>query len=131
MYDNFGSLRVVAQTGGAYPVEGAVVRIRGADEFNKNVIYSILTDRDGSTPRLDMKTPNVALSFDKNSLTAPYSTYDLEITAEGYYPKRIYGIDVFPGVSSLQIISMIPMENNSDDYPIGELIADIPEYKGV
>lgn len=108
MLNDYGWLTVRAQTGGAYPVEGALVKIRGAEEENAEIIYSILTDRDGLTEKIKLPAPSPALSMYPDAKELPYSIYDLEIDAEGYAPKRIYGLTIFPGISSIQVVGLVP-----------------------
>ncbi len=128
MYNDYGWLTVRTETAGAYPVVRALVRIRGAEEENKEVVYSLFTDRDGLTERIRLPAPALALSMSPGQNEIPYATYDLEITADGYYPKRIYGINVFPKTDAIQVVSMIPASNGSDEPPIGDLNIEIPSY---
>ena len=112
MLNDYGWLTVRAQTGGAYPVEGALVRIRGAEEENSEIVYSLLTDRDGITDKIRLPAPSAGLSMYPEAKELPYSIYDIEIDSEGYIPKRIYGLTVFPGVSAIQIVDLIPENLN-------------------
>ena len=57
-----------------------------------------------------------------------YSVYDVEITAPGYFTKRINGLTVFSGIHSVQQINMIPGSGNlPEDYPRGNINSSIPE----
>lgn len=127
MLNDFGTLTVRAVTGGAYPVKNALVRILGAQEDNRGVAYTLLTDVDGLTSTVSLPAPSVSYSLADGASEAPYSIYNLEIDSEGYYSKRIYGLMIFSGVDSLQQIDMIPISNNaSDGYPDGNINAVIP-----
>lgn len=119
MLDSSGDMTVRAFTaGGALPVEGAVVRIMGAMEENRLVSYSLLTNRDGLTSKVALPAPSAALSLSPDPKELPYSLYDVEITAPGYYTKRINSLSVFPGISSVQLINMIPGSGYIvEDYP--------------
>ena len=114
MLNDFGWLTVRAETAGAYPVEGAIVRIRGAEESNKDVIFSLITDRDGLTDKIRLPAPAEELSMYPEAKELPYSIYDLEIVADGYYPKRIYGLTIFPSVSSIQVVGLVPENGESE-----------------
>ncbi len=124
MTDGFGTLAVRAYTAaGALPIEGAAVRIK---DSGGEVLYSLTTDRDGTTAPVSLPTPLKALSMTPGGVGLPYSLYDLEIDAEGYYSKQIRGVAVFPGVASLQIINLIPKDGEAEDYPRGNINVIIP-----
>ena len=129
MLDSSGSLRIRTYTaGGALPVKGATVRITGAEEDNRLISYSLLTDRDGQTDLVTLPAPSVDYSLSPDPAELPYSVYDVVITAPGYLTKRINGLTVFSGVNSVQLINMIPGNvNDYDDYPIGNTSSTIPE----
>lgn len=114
--DEFGTLSVRTYTASeALPVEGALVEISGAEESNRDLFYSVITDRDGKTENLMLPAPNRSLSLSPGALDIPYSVYDMHISAPGYYTKNIYGLTVFPGVTSLQLVNMIPISKTNAD----------------
>lgn len=129
MLNSSGTLTVRAYTaGGALPIAGAVVRILGAEEQNRLTVFSGITDRDGLTERFILPAPDSSLSLAPNPAELPYSLYDLEISAPGYYTKRINGLTVFPGINSVQLINMIPGSGNMvEEYPRGNINYIIPE----
>ena len=124
-----GTLRVRAYTAsGALPVSGATVRVFGAMESNRLVAFSSITDVDGQSELFTLPAPLLDLSQAPNPSGLPYSLYDLEISAPGYYTKRIRGLTVFPGINSVQLINMIPGSGNMiEDYPRGNINYIIPE----
>lgn len=118
MLEDFGNFRARAYTAGALPVEDALVRIMGAEEANRGVAYSLITDIDGITENVPLPAPSREYSMAPNPAMPPYALYNLEISADGYFPKRIYGIAVFAGVDALQEINMIPSSDDlPEDYP--------------
>ena len=129
MPNSYGTLRVRAYTAsGALPIEGAVVRVMGAGEDNRLIVFSSLTDRDGLSELMILPTPDKELSLSPGPSELPYSVYDLEISLDGYYTKRINGLTVFPGINSIQLINMIPGSGNMvEDYPRGNINYFIPE----
>lgn len=129
MPSSSGTLRVRAYTaGGALPVEGAVVRVTGALENNRLVAFSSITDRDGLTELFTLPSPSVDYSLAPNPEELPYSVYDLEISANGYYTKRINGLTVFSGINSIQLVNMIPGSGKMiEDFPRGNINYIIPE----
>ena len=128
MQDSYGTLVVRAYTaGGALPVEGAVVRVLGADEDNRMVGFSSLTDQDGLSEKFTLPAPSVEYSLAPNPSEAPYSVYDIEISKNGYFTKRIRGLTVFAGINSIQLIDMIPGTGSMiQDYPRGNINYIIP-----
>lgn len=129
MLDSNGSLRVRAYTaGGALPVKDAVVRITGAEEDNRMIAYSLVTDRDGQTESVVLPAPSINYSLSPDPGELPYSVYDVVITAPGYLTRRINGLTIFSGINSLQTVNMIPGSGEyEDNYPIGNVNAIIPE----
>lgn len=133
MLNSNGRLRIRAYTaGGALPISGATVRIKGAEEDNRLVAYTLVTDRDGLTQEITLPAPSVEYSLSPDPAEQPYAVYDLEITAPGYYTKRIRGLTIFSGVNSIQLINMIPDSgSNINEYPRGNINTVIPENQNL
>lgn len=133
MLESQGRLHVRTFTaGGALPVENATVRIMGADENNSDVSYSLLTDRDGMTKTVSLPTPAVKYSLTPNPSEASYSTYDIEVNANGYFSKIIQGVSVFSGIETALLVNMIPTsELNPDTIPRGNNTTVIPQNQNL
>ena len=132
MLDSEGVLRIRTYTAsGALPVEGAVVEIRGAEEENSTVVYSVLTDRDGITEPIALPAPSLSYSLSPSPSEKPFALYDVNINAEGYYPKRILGVSVFSGINSWQNANMIPISSGVGEYPRGNVNVIIPENESL
>ena len=131
MLNSSGSIRVRAYTaGGALPVSGAIVRIAGAEEDNNHIAYTLMTDTDGLTPEVALPAPSVEYSLNSNPAEQPYSVYNVEVSASGFYTKKILGMTVFPGVTSIQLVNMIPNSGTGqNEYPRGNINSSIPENK--
>ena len=128
MLNSEGKLRIRANTaGGALPIKGAHVKIFGAEESNKDVIFSLLTDVDGITEAVTLPAPDKSFSQKPYPSEAPYAIYNVEITADGYYTQRINGLPIFAGIESYQIVNMIPGTSNGTVYPEGNTETTIPE----
>ena len=108
-YTENARLTVKTTAGGVLPVVGAVVRIRGSDEENRFVEYSLLTDIDGLTPAILLPTPKREASLSPRAVEAPYSSYDVEIIKSGFYTKRLVGMAMFSGIDAILPIDMIPL----------------------
>lgn len=114
-YDDFGTLRVRTYTAaGALPIEGALVKIYGSDEYNRDTIYSLITDEDGVTKEISLPAPRKMYSTSPGATEAPYSVYNAEISKYGFYPKRIDNIPIFNGISAVLPIEMIPLSYEND-----------------
>ena len=132
MLDSEGTLRVRAYTaGGALPVKNAVVRIKGGEEGNRLVSFSLLTDRNGTTEAVKLPAPSASYSLAPSPAESPFALYDVEISADGYYSKRINGVSVFSGVNSVQLANMIPRSSGIGEYPRGNVNATIPENESL
>ena len=113
-YIGTGTLTVKAIIAdGALPLTDTLINIRGADEENRFVEYSLLTDEDGLTPTVSLPTPSVEYSLSPNPTEIPYASYDVTAMANGYNPISIVGVSVFANTHSLQVVNMIPISENS------------------
>ncbi len=133
MLDDFGTLTVRAKTaGGALPVPGVVVRIFGAEEDNRFITYSLLTDEDGTAERITLPAPLKTLSLSPGAPESPYATYNIEVSAPGYFNKIINSVSVFSGIDSILPITMIPVsQTDVKDYPRNNLSAEITQNENL
>ena len=105
MYDSSGSIIFNATSAsGSLPVKNTLIRISGADEENRFTVYSLITDEDGVTEPITLPAPSIALSLSPGPGERPYALYNVEVSANGYYPKRIFSIEVFPDTKSNRLI---------------------------
>lgn len=129
-FDKFGTLIINASAaGGALPVRGTVVRITGGSEENKSVEYSLVTDWDGVTEILSLPAPSRELSLHPGAKEPSYALYDIQVSAPGYYTKKIYNVAVFEGTETIQPVNMIPMAiyENNVTYPRNNLDTFVSE----
>ena len=104
-----GTLLVRVSTAGIFlPVEGADVRISGANEANKSIRYFLTTDRSGLAEKIPLPTPAVSFSLAPGGV-AGFSDYNIEVFKEGYYPVTFLNVPLFPGVTSVQSVELIPL----------------------
>ena len=107
----------VSTAGGALPVEGADVRIRGAEEGNKSIVYLLTTDRSGLPEEISVPTPPAAVSLTPGNAKG-FADYDIEVFKAGFYPITLRHVPVFSGVRSLQPVNLIPWPSyQKDEYP--------------
>lgn len=107
----------------AIPIEGATVIIRGSEPENQNVMYSLLTDRDGLTPRVSLPAP-LKESSQSSGQIKPFAVYSIEVYKEGYYPQFYQNVPIFDGITAVQPAQVIPLSDNghSNPYVIDEQI---------
>ena len=105
----------VSTASGAIPVENVTVVLQGNDENNGNVFYSLSTNRDGLTEKVNLPAPSVTLSSVPSPSSRPYSTYNIDVYREGYYPQHYTNVPIFAGITAVQNARIIPVEN-FDEY---------------
>ena len=97
----------VSTARGAIPLEGATVNIRGNDADFSSVIYSLLSDRDGRTPRVALDAPPAKNSASPEDAT-PYATYNIDVFMDGYTTLFFHNVPIFSGITSIQPAVMVP-----------------------
>lgn len=90
------------------PIEDATVDVSytGVPE---EILEEVNTNSTGRTETLELSTPPVEYSLDPESETQPYSEYTLKISAPGYEPITVSGIQILSGQTALQNIRMRPL----------------------
>lgn len=107
---------------GAIPLEGARVDIRDyergetAPETTGDVLFSLVSGRDGNTPKIALPAPPRANS-EKPGMPAAYSRYQAEVALEGYYRQTYIGIPVFDGITAIQPAVLIPIPESGTADP--------------
>ena len=126
-YSENGSLIIFATgASGALPIEGAKVVIKGSGEENRFEEYSLFTDMDGVTPPVTLLAPDKINSTEPNPKNDAFSTYDVTVSKEGYYTKKIMNVSVFPTTRSYLPVNMIPV-GTLYDIPENNLITIITQ----
>lgn len=108
-YDSTGFLQIDATAaGGALPIPNLNVRISGADEDNRTVIYSIITDSSGKSETVSLPAPQRSYSLTPDPDEQAYSNYIIEAYGDGFYAKTIYNVAIFSGIKSILPLEMVP-----------------------
>lgn len=107
---------------GLIPIENASITISFTGEPNSTV-ETLRTDSSGQTDTVDLETPPLQYSLTPNS-PMPYSEYTVSVTAPGYEPVIVSGVEVLPNVTAVQNIEMTPTEMTQDT----EEIIAIPDH---
>ena len=97
---------------GAIPLEGATVNVRGDEKDSSAILYSLLSNRDGRTPRVSLPTPPKENSDAPGGASA-FSTYNIEVFKDGYVPLYFQNVPIFPSVLSVQPAVMVPSDSLS------------------
>ena len=110
-YEGNGYFRAKASLAGdTIPLENVLVVIRGVDEENYGVEYSMITDNDGLTRLLTLPTPIKSLSETSDPSEQPFANYSLEAKIKGFSSITIDSIPVFDGETSFITLNMLPLE---------------------
>lgn len=107
---------------GLIPIENASITISFTGEPN-SAIETLKTNSSGQTDTVNLKTPPLRYSLTPNS-PMPYSEYTLSVTAPGYEPVIVSGVEVLPDVTAVQNIKMTPTEVSEE----AEQIIAIPDH---
>ena len=110
---NYGKLivqTVAAQS--AYPVADALVLVRCVEpDGDTTLIASMRTDEDGLTEPLEIETPPSSESLSPG-LGRPYTAVNIEVQADGYITDVKQNAQVYNGITSLQIVNLIPLSDS-------------------
>ena len=98
---------------GLIPIQNANITISYTGDPN-NTLETLTTDSSGQTDTVTLSTPPLDYSLTPNS-PMPYSEYTLNVTAPGYEPVTVSGVEVLPDVTALQTIEMTPTETAEGD----------------
>ena len=129
-YNNSGTMLIRTYTaGGALPVPKSSVKISGGDENNRDVDFALITDIDGLTQRIVLPAPSKNSSLSPNPKESPYAQYNIEVSANGYYPKLVNGVALFADTDTFLPINMIPISvyENGVDFPRNTLSTTVIE----
>lgn len=110
---NYGKLVVrVSAASGAVPVAGATVIVRSAENGSPvQVIGTLKTDESGLTEPLSVATPPLSESLSPGG-KQPFSEISAEISADGYLTSVNINIPIYPGITSIQPVSLIPLPDS-------------------
>lgn len=92
----------------ALPIPNAVVTISSDAENNAKPLHVLLTDISGLTEPVTLPATDPALTQQPEENIA-LVTYDILITAPGYFSVRNSGVPLFGGIPTVQPVAMIPL----------------------
>lgn len=88
----------------ALPVANGRIVVKGTDGV---VYYEGYTDESGQSETITLETEPLSYSLEENE-PQPYRAYNLEITADGFRPVFINGVQIFADSTALQRIYLEP-----------------------
>ena len=111
-----GYITLIARTaGGALPLENAIVTVKdGAG----SILYVVFTDKSGRTPPLIVPAPPKANSSAPNTGEPPFYTYNIDTDKKGYVSVRNVNVPVYPAITSIQTVEMLPIAEGQGVNPI-------------
>ena len=124
--ESIGYLTVMVSTArGAIPLEGAVVNVRGDTLDSSEILFSLISDRDGKTPRIPLPTPPKSNSDTPGGASA-FSTYNIDVFKDGYVPLYFQNVPIFPSIHSIQPAVMLPSDGSAK-FPSENVVTEYPQ----
>lgn len=94
---------------GQLPVENAAVSIVLHSDSGRHTLLNIQTsDRSGNTQPTTIETPALQNSQSPGQET-PFSLCDIWVEHSGYQPLTIQNVQIFPGITSIQDLPLLPI----------------------
>ena len=97
------------------PIEGATVAVRTENTPPKLLALRI-TDKSGTTDPVKINTPNRSDSQTPGNLTQPWTNVSVLVEHPRFERVTLTGVQVFPGVTTIQNIQMIPVLEFDTEY---------------
>ena len=110
---NYGRLVIrVSAASGAVPISGATVIIRSSENTPPvTVLATVITDESGLTEPILVLTPPVSESLSPGG-RQPFAEISTEVSAEGYFTSSNLNIPIYPGITSIQPVTLIPLPDS-------------------
>lgn len=89
------------------PLDNANIKIISKAD-NANIIDQEISNISGQSPIVNLPSPSIDYSLDFESQNQPFSDYDVVVTADGFRPTLIQGVQIFPHTIATQNIYMQP-----------------------
>ena len=112
-----GGLKVTVNDLLSRPIKNATINIYENSDSGTPV-YTLTTNVDGQTEPVALDAPNRALSM-STGVIIPYAQYNIVVTADGYLPVTINGINIFCEILSLQNVVLADIEGLQEVFNIG------------
>ncbi len=112
-----GTLRIELTTGGALPVNDAVVRIKSV---SGELLYEAMIPlgEEGISQPFELTVPDLELSLDQNEVPAPYGLFNVEVLSGNFSRAFINGVQVF---AQREAILQVPLQPRTESFPSANL----------
>ena len=118
-----GTLRFeISTASGDLPVAGAQIII---SDTSGSILYEKTSDTGGRAEGVELAAPDKQLSLEPEYEGDPYSRYNVSVTAAGFRPVNIMGVQIFDGEASILPVVMEPMTERGQRS--GPAVFDIPK----
>lgn len=125
-----GALKISVVGGrDSMPIDDAKIMLSYTGDPDSN-IEEIRTDNSGMSEEIILNAPPLEYSMEPGE-EQPFSQYTLQITAPGYRPVTISGVQIFSGELALQNVRMSEEESSQNPVdriviPVNTLFGDFP-----
>lgn len=102
-----GNLRINVTSTTNIPISKAVVTLSTTGN-PEDIISQNNTDVSGQLEEKNLRTPPIEWSLDESNIQQPYSEYSVNVSAEGFEPEDISGIQILAETTSIQEIRLKP-----------------------
>lgn len=108
-----GSVVTRVYTSDAYlPLRNVAVIYRQTTQEGTNTLLAVKnTNISGLTEPLYIETPDLEQSLTPGSMLKPYTTISITVSAPGYNTATAEGVQIFPGVQTLQGFQLRPLSS--------------------
>ena len=103
-----GKLQINVTNNLNIPIENASINLTYSGQ-PENIIEVLKTNNSGQTENIDLEAPPIELSLTEDNLIMPYSEYSIYVTADGYEPIDISGIEILSQTESVQEVKLTPV----------------------
>ena len=93
---------------GAIPLQNATVNIRSSSPDASGVLYTLLSDKDGITQKVELPAPPRELSEHPGE-AVPFSSWNVDVYKEGYVPVSFQSMPVYSSIVSVQPAVLVPV----------------------
>ena len=93
---------------GAIPLQNATVNIRSSAPDASGVLYTLTSDMDGITQKVELPAPPRELSEHPGE-AVPFSSWNVDVFKEGYVPVSFQSIPVYSSIVSVQPAVLVPV----------------------
>ncbi len=115
-----GSVIARVYTSDAYiPLPNAPVVFSTVDPDGGKTLLAIrTTDSSGLTTPVSVETPDVDQSLSPGLSLKPYASISVQVSYPGFQSIQAEGVQVFPGVETIQGLQMQPITPTQSDAPM-------------